>query len=872
MNNNVVITLGILCFAFIILSALVFDFFYSKRIRMLHKMLGVSLFISIMTFVAKQYDMDGISEKLILLLIGITLLCLAGMLWEIMQFNKTRGRVFEQFSLPLYILIMLTLSILYINDTLTLVSYSVMSAISFTIGILILLTVRFSKRNVKVENNYMADIPLESKEELVPSRQQDLIHIKRLLEINNYREPFALMINDDWGTGKTSLINVLMKDLEEEGHYIIFMQPMVWDDQHKMMDYFFSQLESLLYEKGIYTGKNSAFERYANLITQTLNTAHQSAVYGADLWKSFLGNQQPTNYREQKKQLEEDISLLLGEADKHIYLIVDDCDRVDEGVFKQVLMFIKEVVNFRGIDVLFLMDERKVVANDETLMSEYLEKFVNERHSLSKIEFHEVVNQLGNEVSMIDFKHTFVKDMATAMFASDKIINEFDRIERKIESTILIKEILPENQKYINEINLEIKRIINNPRKTKLIINKIIKTLKVIDSESETWFLRNLQSLDVNDVTTKIIEVSLLYQFVPHIEYYNVQNWEDNSQVTTGRLALKEIPRFDVIFSTLVSKNHAIYDTNRGTIYQGFIKGLLDNNRFPKEIKVEIPSKIEEIKRMLENLSNRPSTLQQKLELLSAIKTYKMVGNEEEKTVIDAIFDDINFSILGFEVAINSSDENRRLFFTTPYLIEKFIGTVSSSEEHNKSYMEEGMQDYLKRKTNQLKTTFKDFEDMESKFNYEQYIDIEELKRVRQNHTDLPTRMQLKLIDYYAREIYLYNQLQQLNELLNNINPKIPIKNKWSDLYNKKIGFAQFKTNEIISALEGLYEEQTNLDFREIEMCIDFFLKLIEKDEKLTHKQWSFLEKFIEEFVVTYKEVDKAYYLVKLFQKVKVDS
>lgn len=397
MNNNVVITLGILCFAFIILSALVFDFFYSKRIRMLHKMLGVSLFISIMTFVAKQYDMDGISEKLILLLIGITLLCLAGMLWEIMQFNKTRGRVFEQFSLPLYILIMLTLSILYINDTLTLVSYSVMSAISFTIGILILLTVRFSKRNVKVENNYMADIPLESKEELVPSRQQDLIHIKRLLEINNYREPFALMINDDWGTGKTSLINVLMKDLEEEGHYIIFMQPMVWDDQHKMMDYFFSQLESLLYEKGIYTGKNSAFERYANLITQTLNTAHQSAVYGADLWKSFLGNQQPTNYREQKKQLEEDISLLLGEADKHIYLIVDDCDRVDEGVFKQVLMFIKEVVNFRGIDVLFLMDERKVVANDETLMSEYLEKFVNDKYTLNPISYTSIYNYYYNE-------------------------------------------------------------------------------------------------------------------------------------------------------------------------------------------------------------------------------------------------------------------------------------------------------------------------------------------------------------------------------------------------------------------------------------------------------------------------------------------
>ena len=227
--------------------------------------------------------------------------------------------------------------------------------------------------------------------------------------------------------------------------------------------------------------------------------------------------------------------------------------------------------------------------------------------------------------------------------------------------------------------------------------------MKVIDSENETWFLWNLQSLDVEDVMTKIIEVSLLHQFVTSIEYYNVQNWGYISQVTNGRLAFEKTPRFDVIFSTLVSKNHANYDANECTIYQGFIKGLLYNNRFADEIKVEIPSKIEEIKRILENLSNWPSTLHQKLELLSAIKTYEMVGNDEEKTVIDAIFDDINFSILGFEVTIDSSDENRRLFFTTPYLIEKFIGVVSVSEEQSKSRLEEGKLVYREGQINKLK-------------------------------------------------------------------------------------------------------------------------------------------------------------------------
>lgn len=863
---------GILIMISIIIVGIILYNLQNVKSRLIGRMIVLTLFLSGISIGLNYLFPETTFPFVLPLLVVLAAFVFCAMIWEAIQYPKTVARIIKQFTLPNVLSLLLVGSALFLTARLDLIQY-----ILYCIGILgamifVLLFIEAKKKQKNHEISLLADIPVESKEELVPSRQQDLIHIKRLLEINNYREPFALMINDDWGTGKTSLINVLMKDLEEEGHYIIFMQPMVWDDQHKMMDYFFSQLESLLYEKGIYTGKNSAFERYANLITQTLNTAHQSAVYGADLWKSFLGNQQPTNYREQKKQLEEDISLLLGEADKHIYLIVDDCDRVDEGVFKQVLMFIKEVVNFRGIDVLFLMDERKVAANDATLTPEYLEKFVNERYSLSKIEFHEVVNQLGNEVSMIDFKHTFVKDMATAMFASDKIINEFDRIEHQIESTILIREILLENQKYINEINLEIKRIINNPRKTKLIINKIIKTLKVIDSENETWFLWNLQSLDVEDIMTKVIEVSLLHQFVPSIEDYNVQNWGYISQVTTGRLAFEEYPRFDVIFTTLVSKNHANYDTNRRTIYEEFIKGLLYNNRFADEIKMEIPSRIEGIKRMLENLSNRPSTLQQKLELLSAIKTYKMVGNDEEKTVIDAIFDDINFSILGFELTMDSSDENRHLFFTTPYLIEKFIGVVSASEEHNKSYMEEGMQEYLKRKADQLKTTFKDFEDIERKLNHEQYINIEDLKRTRQNCTDLFTRMQAKLIDYYAKEIDLYNQLQQLNELFNNINPNISIEDKWIALYNKKIGFAQFKTSEIISALEGLYEEQTNLDFREIEMCKEFFHTLIEKDEKLTNEQWSFLEKFIEKFVVTYKEVDEAYYLVKLFQKVKVDS
>lgn len=415
---------GILMVISIIIVGVILYNLQNVKSKLISKMIVLTLFLSSISIGLNYFFPEITFPFMLPLLVVLAAFVVCAMIWEAIQYPKTVARIIKQFTLPNVLFLLLVGSALFLTARLDLIQY-----ILYCIGILgamifILLVIEAKKKQKNHEISLLADIPLESKEELVPSRQQDLIHIKRLLEINNYREPFAMMINDDWGTGKTSLINVLMKDLEEEGHYIIFMQPMVWDDQHKMMDYFFSQLESLLYEKGIYTGKNSAFERYANLITQTLNTAHQSAVYGADLWKSFVGNQQPTNYREQKKQLEEDISLLLGEADKHIYLIVDDCDRVDEGVFKQVLMFIKEVVNFRGIDVLFLMDESKVAANDATLTPEYLEKFVNDKYTLNPIGYVDI------------YKHYYNKHIKSLNLENEQVIKVRKSLEKVIENDV----------------------------------------------------------------------------------------------------------------------------------------------------------------------------------------------------------------------------------------------------------------------------------------------------------------------------------------------------------------------------------------------------------------------------------------------------
>ncbi|MET3689516.1 hypothetical protein ABIC37_005066 [Priestia megaterium] len=410
-----------------------------------------------------------------------------------------------------------------------------------------------------------SDIEVKSFQQLLPTRKKEYIRILEVLRTNNYDEPFALVLNGDWGVGKTSLINVLSRRLEKDDNFKIFIQPMVLDTTEKLLDYFFDQLEDILNSNGIYTGKDSPFKSYINILFQTINTVNLKQVIRLDGLLNSLDDNEKVDFRTNKERLEKDIQKLLAgmkkkteeidyneqlvgnvEEERHdllgikkkIYIIIDDFDRVEEATFNNILIFIKELVNFKGVNVIFLMDEQKIDAHKK-IDRTYLDKFTNRKFYLSKINYSEIFNHFIQNIRNEDFKDDQTKIIGSKIKQNvvsyiEKVANDFEKRLEEIQDDIknLLKDktskvqgvnddstaeflILLRNEEEKLKNNLQrLNNGITNIRKTKKIIREIKDILIICDRLccKCQYYKVNLKRIDhIEELVTRIAIFKIIF-------------------------------------------------------------------------------------------------------------------------------------------------------------------------------------------------------------------------------------------------------------------------------------------------------------------------------------------------------------------------
>ncbi|MGZ9586647.1 P-loop NTPase fold protein [Paenibacillus marinisediminis] len=395
--------------------------------------------------------------------------------------------------------------------------------------------------------NEESDVEIHSYEQLLPTRKQDYSDMFRILKTNNYDEPFAMVLNGDWGTGKTSLINVLSSKLTKNRNHIIFIQPMILDTPEKLMEYFFNQLKDILSSNGIFIGRDSPFKQYLNVIIQTINTLNLKQAIKLDMFLGDLDSKEPSDFRSSKKRLEEDIQKLLSSGIKEnkrkkdgaksdkskIYIIVDDFDRVEEETFNSTLVFIKEIVNFNGITVVFLMDEKKIDGNKK-INRVYLDKFVNKKFQLSKIDYQELfsyfIQTVDESIFINEWTQKIIKEIKKniVVFITDLIKNisdQVDDIQKEIDS---LSRNTSKNQHNIDtQLNdliarkMEVKGYlqklndgISNVRRVKKIIREIKILLEAIDlqiSEYETFKINLSKVEQIREIIVRVAIFKILF-------------------------------------------------------------------------------------------------------------------------------------------------------------------------------------------------------------------------------------------------------------------------------------------------------------------------------------------------------------------------
>ncbi|WP_404447805.1 KAP family NTPase [Sutcliffiella horikoshii] len=405
-----------------------------------------------------------------------------------------------------------------------------------------------NSRKVDIGIDEESDNPINTYSQLLPTRANEFNRVYNQLTNVRYNEPFAITINGDWGEGKTSFVNVLSEKLEENDNYIIFIQPMVLDTSEKQMDYLFKQLKSILNKNGIYTGKGSPFKQYFKLITNVLNA--KPLLQLEELFSVFNDEELPSDFRTNKQLLEEDIQRLLRtnkdmSVKKKIYIIVDDFDRVEKETMYNTLVFIKELVHFKGVNVIFLMDEQKLEAVKENKINkEYLDKFVNNKIQMSKIESREIFDYFLNNIKE-DFKSDFVKAILKEL--KDKVNNRIEQVQlttkekiAEVEKTIedLTSNTGKQNkeednkseryEKLQNQKNQLISFLnrfnsgVTNLRKAKKVVREIKEILIICDEQENnnnySYFVINMKKGKINEKIANLAFLKVLFsEFVDEI-------------------------------------------------------------------------------------------------------------------------------------------------------------------------------------------------------------------------------------------------------------------------------------------------------------------------------------------------------------------
>ena len=210
---------------------------------------------------------------------------------------------------------------------------------------------------------------------------------------------FAIGISGNWGSGKTSFINLMKRAMNNMECLVIDFEP--WNSQspQAIIQDFFDTLRSNLVP---YHGSvGNEIEHYAEkLIAIDENSVTKS-------FKHFLNINSDASSEEYAQRIEESIR----EVDKRIVVFIDDCDRLNRDEIFEVLRLIRNTANFPktyfivGYDRNYLLETLSNLNNSHL----YLEKIFQSEISLPTLEKDlpfEHLKELLLEIKGIDIDET----------------------------------------------------------------------------------------------------------------------------------------------------------------------------------------------------------------------------------------------------------------------------------------------------------------------------------------------------------------------------------------------------------------------------------------------------------------------------------
>ncbi|MCA0366318.1 MAG: KAP family NTPase [Bacteroidetes bacterium] len=260
------------------------------------------------------------------------------------------------------------------------------------LGILIILIPLRKKEQSISQNTLFEDLPIfESENDKVEDKLGYETYAKEIAEKltkNNFQKAFAVGVNGKWGSGKTSFINLIKKELADSDFIKISFNPWASKNPEAITQDFFEELEESLIENHYLFG--NLVSSYAGKI---LN--NNSSNWVKSLLPFFTKTE---SFSTVHKRLEKTLSNL----DKKILIVIDDIDRLDSKEIFEVLKILRNTANFKNIIYLLAYDKeyigQKLIFENTQINNKYLEKIIQLELNLPFFEKGKLFEKLKNNI------------------------------------------------------------------------------------------------------------------------------------------------------------------------------------------------------------------------------------------------------------------------------------------------------------------------------------------------------------------------------------------------------------------------------------------------------------------------------------------
>ena len=513
-----------------------------------------------------------------------------------------------------------------------------------------------------------------SVEKPISSREDDFLKrgyfadnlANAILEYNeSNHESLTIGLYGKWGSGKTSIINLMLEKLENDANIIIFkFEPWLFSDTQQLISNFFKDFAKIVKHKDYAEEAKKIgeeLETYATFFepmslipepTVSVLSAISSKVFSSVGKASKKWGQLKTkSLTDTKKSIETHLKKL----NKKILIIIDDIDRLNNTEIRQIFQMIKALGNFPNTIYLTSMDKEVIVdALSEVQKgdgSEYLEKIINVPFEVPSISQNEVetflFKKLNEIIANIDekdfdsrywgnvyhsgYKHFFINIRDVVRYVNILRFN-YMALENKVNVIDLIVitafqifepkiyELIRHNKEYFTG-NLPNNHYSDDSHK---------KNLQLIIEES----CLNLQKLSKDSYTKLLQEVFVKVKEVYTNTYYvdAMKNCRSNSQICTPEF-------FDTYFTFTLNDNEiSSYDMKK------YINKASNENEFREAIDTLISN--HKITRFLERLQDFTSTNIQEDKFPIVIKVLLDLGDGFPKEKEGMFSQDNNMQIM----------------------------------------------------------------------------------------------------------------------------------------------------------------------------------------------------------------------------------